>query len=218
MSELVMLKKENMNLRKQLKGENRKLFFDINYYVFRHDISKQEYQLLINEVLVDFTNRANLGEKLWDTIENPKEYSDKYIDKYGLEKKNWRVLTRLYAVLFLGCVCFYFIFTNFFSPSSAMQNNPWLIEISSEGFFKCLGYSTYGLYFELLTKATLFKKNKALTTQKILVFFGWALLMFILLAISGMNIVTITLPKVIIYLVMLICITLVYLLQRERVL
>lgn len=218
MTELVMLKKENMNLRKQLKGENRKLFLDINYYVFRHDISKQEYQSLINEVLVDFTNRANLGENLWDTIENPKEYSDKYIDKYGLEKKNWGVLSRLYALLFIGFLSFYFISTNFFSPSSTMQNNPWLIEISSEGFIKCIAYSTYGFYYELLNRSNLFKQNKSFKFKNIFLFLAWVFSTFILLAISEMFILTITLPKVIVYLVMFICITLVYLLQKERVL
>lgn len=216
MSELVMLKKENKNLKKQLKGENRKLFLDIDYYVSRHSISKHEYQSLIKEVLLDFTDRTILGENLWDTIEDPKIYIDEYIEKYNLEKTKWGILTSEYILVFIGFLCFYFIFTNFLSPSSNMLNNPWLIEISTEGFFKCLGYSTYGIYFELLTKATLFKKNKAMTTKKILVFFAWALLMFILLALSGMNIVTITLPKVIVYLVLFICILLVYLIQKKR--
>ncbi len=216
MSELVILKKENKNLRKLLKGDNKKLFLDIDYYISRHYTSKQEYRSLINEVLIDFSDRTNLGEDLWDTIEDPKAYIDKYIEKYNLEKTKWGTVTSEYILVFIGFLCFYFISTNFLSPSSNMLNNPWLIEVSTEGFFKCLGYSTYGLYFELLTKATLFKKNKAMTTQKILVFFGWALLMFILLALSGMNIVTITLPKVIVYLVLFLCILLIYLIQKKR--
>jgi len=217
MSELLMLKKENKNLRKQLKGDNRKLLQDIEYYVFRHDGTKQEYQSLINEVLIDLTNRTNLSENLWDTIENPKEYSDKYIDKYGLEKKSWGILTGLYALSFIGFVCFYFISTNFLSPSSHMQINPWLIEISFQGFMKCIAYSTYGFYYEIMNRLNLFNKNKTFRFQNIFLFVGWVFITLILLGLSEMLIVTITLPKVIVYLVMFICILLVYLIQKKRV-
>lgn len=112
----------------------------------RHDISKKKYQLLINEVLVDFTDRTNLGENLWDTIDNPKEYCDRYTNKYVVKKKSLGIVVRDYSLLFIG----------------------------------------------------------------------WVFTTFILLAISEMYIVTFTLPKVIIYFILLICISLVYLIQKKR--
>jgi len=217
MSELVMLKKENKNLKKQLKGENRKLFLDIDYYISRHSISKHEYQSLIKEVLLDFTDRTNLGEELWDTIEDPKAYIDKYIEKYELKKMKWEILTSLYILAFISIVCFYFISLNLISPSSIMLSNPWLIEVSTEGLLKCLSYSTFGLYYELIEKSSLFKKNKPFSTHKVLLFFVWAMIMFVILAISEIKIITITLPKVIVYLVLFICILLVYLIQKKRI-
>lgn len=216
MSELAMLKKENMNLRKQLKDDNRKLFSDIDYYVSRHDISKKKYQLLINEVLVDFTERTNLGENLWDTIENPKEYCDKYTNKYDVKKKSWGIVVRDYSLLFIGFVCFYFILTNYFTPSANIQSNPWLIEVGFDGFIKCIAYSSYGFYYELMNRSNLFNRNKAFRYQNVFLIIGWVFTTFILLAISEMYIVTFTLPKVIIYLILLICITLVYLIQKKR--
>ncbi len=216
MSELVMLKKENKNLRKLLKGDNKKLFLDIDYYISRHYTSKQEYRSIINEVLIDFTNRTNLGENLWDTIEDPKAYIDKYIERYKLERKNLGIIASEYIFLIIGFICFYFISLNFLSPSTTMRSNPWLIEVSTEGLLKCLSYSTYGLYFELITKSSLFKKNKPFSTHKILLFFAWALILFIILAFSEMRIITVIIPKVIVYLVLFICILLVYLIQKKE--
>lgn len=216
MSELVMLKKENKNLRKLLKGDNKKLFLDIDYYISRHYISKQEYQSLINEVLVDLTDRTSLGENLWETIVDPKIYIDEYIEKYELEKMEWEILTSLHILAFICIVCFYFISQNLISPSSIMLSNPWLIEVSTEGVLKCLSYSTFGLYYELIEKSSLFKRNKPFSTHKILLFFVWATIMFIILAISEMKIITITLPKIIVYLVLLISILLVYHSQKKR--
>lgn len=217
MSELVMLKKENMNLRKQLKGDNRKLLSDIDHYVSRYDISKHDYQLLINEVLNDFTDRTNLGENLWDTIDNPKEYIDKYINEYNVDRKSWVKIVGEYSTLFIGIICVYFIVGNYFSPSPNMQINPWLIEITSEGFFKCLGYGSYGIYFELITRSNLFRRSKAFDLKKTGLFFAWAITTTLLLSFANMVIVTVTLPKIIIYLVLLICILLVYLIQKKRV-
>jgi len=217
MSELVMLKKENKYLLKQLKGENRKLFLNIDYYVSRHSISNLNYQLLFNEVLVYFIDRTNLGENLWNIIKDPKEFSDKYIDKFSGEKKTWKRIIGEYSILFISLICIYFIIESIFSPSTFEQSNPWLIEVDTKGLASCLAYSLFGLFYELMMRSNLFRNNDAFRFQNVLLFIGWGFLSFVLIGISSLFIFTITLPKLVLYFVLIIFIFIIYLIKKARV-
>lgn len=217
MSELVMLKNENKYLLKQLKGENRKLFLNINYYVSRHVISNLNYHLLFNEVLVYFIDRTNLGENLWNIIKDPKEFSDKYIDKFSGEKKTWKRIIGEYSVLFISLICIYFIIENIFSPSSFEQSKPWLIEVGTEGLASCLAYSLFGLFYELMMRSNLFKNNDAFRFQNVLHFIGWGFSSFVLIGISSLFIYTFILPKIVTYIILAVCMFIIYQIKKVRV-
>lgn len=217
MTELVMIKSENKNLRKQLKGDNKKLFSNIAYYVSRHVISNQNYQLLINEVLVYFVDRTNLGENLWNKIENPKEYSDNLINKYEGEIKTWKRIISEYSILFISLICIYFIIRNIFSPSSVEQSNPWLIEVKTEGLASCLAYSLFGLYYEFMMRSNLFNSNDAFRYQNILLFVSWGFSSFVLIGVSSQYIFSFILPKIILYIGLTICVCIIYLIKKTRV-
>jgi hypothetical protein len=218
MSELTILKSENKKLIKQLKGDNKKLFSNIDYYVSRHDISKQNYQLLINKVLLDFINRSNLGENIWNKIENPKEYSDNLIKEYDGEIKTWKRIIGEYSILFISLICVYFIIDNIFTPSSFEQSNPWSIEIDTIGLASCLAYSSFGLYYEMMMRSNLFKSNDAFRFQNVLLFMGWAISSFIMFGIFSLFIFTLVLPKIVIYVVLIVCIVIIYRIKKVSVL
>lgn len=80
------IKKENKELYKALQGENKKLMRDIKFYLDQFYIKNTDYHLIVNNILKDFHVRLNEDKNIWDTIGDPQEYCDSYLN--GYEKKD----------------------------------------------------------------------------------------------------------------------------------
>lgn len=83
MSELKTINSENKELYKALRGENRKLMNDIEFYFNQFYIKDTEYHLIKNQILKDFHLRLNSSTSVWDSIDDPQSYCDDLLEGYN---------------------------------------------------------------------------------------------------------------------------------------
>lgn len=107
------LKKENRELFRVLKDENRKLMNDIEFYLNQFYIKDTEYHLIMNKILKDFHLRLNSSTSVWDSIDDPQSYCDDLLEGYNkkdlsiyrifINKLPMIVLMFFTLILFYGC-------------------------------------------------------------------------------------------------------------------
>lgn len=209
MLEIEELKAENKQLRKQLKGENLRLYRDIEIYISYYEIKREELVNIENQMLIDFIQISNEGKNVWDTIGSPHEYCDKYLVNYEKRETSILLLLRKYIPLVLFFLSAYILMDNYFSVYQQNYIDPSLVQITSANLMKNISFSILYLFLVLDDKNKLFVRNKSLRIGS----FKFLILWFIIYAV-GINLMNdlfvFTIPKIYLYIVLLISLSLIF--------
>jgi len=106
------LKKENKEIRKKFNRENKSFVIEVTYYIDQYQISKIEYHEILNLILNDLNTKVEKNTILWEVIDNPTDYCDKFL--IGKEKKVYSIKSETLTIimLFIFLVSLYTIVFN----------------------------------------------------------------------------------------------------------
>jgi len=106
------LKKENKEIRKKFNRENKSFVIEVTYYIDQYQISKIEYHEILNLILNDLNTKVEKNSILWEVIDNPTVYCDKFL--IGKEKKVYSIKSETLTIimLFIFLVSLYTIVFN----------------------------------------------------------------------------------------------------------
>lgn len=93
------LKKENREIRKKFSRENKSFAIEVTYYIDQFQISKTEYHETLNLILNDLNTKVDKNTNLWEVIDNPTDYCDKFL--IGKEKKVYTLKSEILNIIML---------------------------------------------------------------------------------------------------------------------
>jgi len=93
------LKRENKEIRKKFSRENKSFVIEVTYYIDQFQISKIEYHEILNLILNDLNSKIGKDTNLWEIIDNPTDYCDKFL--MGKEKKIYSLKSEILTILLL---------------------------------------------------------------------------------------------------------------------
>lgn len=93
------LKKENREIRKKFSRENKSFVIEVTYYIDQFSLSKFEYYEILNLILNDLNTKVDKNTNLWEVIDNPTDYCDKFL--IGKEKKIYTLKSEILNIVML---------------------------------------------------------------------------------------------------------------------
>jgi len=209
MSELVMLKKENRKLRKQLKGENLSLIRDIENYFNDFYIPKRDKIRIMNKILKDFNIRLNDDKHLWDSIINPRMYCDDYLLNYEKKDTSSIGIIKDNVPYFILVFCLIYLINDFKSSNFQSLFSPSLVEITSTSLLKNLSYFIFLFLIVFYARERIFIRYKSVDSRPIILY---VLYLFSSMFVIGMieEWFVLVIPKVLLYLGVLVSLLLIY--------
>lgn len=128
---------ENKTLRRHLNREYLKLFNEMDFYLRLHDLTTNQYNEITNKILVDFNRRLNEEEKIWESIDNPKNYVDSILMEHQVQENNYIVnILRKYGPLVIGIFSIYCIKSDIFFPLSERTADTLMLNFTFESLLR----------------------------------------------------------------------------------
>ncbi len=112
MSELKLIKEENKELRKKLSKDDKNFMLEVEFWLERYQLSKYEYHDLLNQILEDGITKSEENKSLWDIIENPIEYCDRFLIGKVKKTQSKKEEIGLMIILFVTMISLYILMIN----------------------------------------------------------------------------------------------------------
>jgi len=190
------LKKENRELYRLLKDENRKLMNDIEFYLNQFYIKDTEYHLIINKILKDFHLRLNSSISVWDSIDDPQSYCDELLEGYNKKDLSiYRIFINelpLMVLMFFALMLFYGYTRGF--TINAIDSS--MMEVRGIELLGALMISLIPFFTYFDNHRKMFVRSTVRTSKDLLIFLS-GIFAYILVGKALNEMIVLVLPKVI---------------------
>jgi len=112
MSELKLIKEENKELRNRLSKDDKNFMLEVGYYLDRYQLSSYESRDILNQILKDVISKSGKDISLWDIIENPIEYCDRFLIGKVKKTQSKKEEIGLMIILFVTVISLYILTMN----------------------------------------------------------------------------------------------------------